>query len=94
MRDEDDYMEVWPHDKKNILASCDAWTQSNKEAGIWSPEWIPAKLLILEENGNVFLANLINLSIFPHLIEYRPIFLPAADVPGWLPFGSDFEKFR
>lgn len=87
LSEEDDQMEVWPHTQKTILASCEAFCQINKDAGHWAPEWIAAKLLILEEQGNVYLANLINVPFFPHLIEYRPVFLPESDVPGWLPTG-------
>ena len=84
-------MEVWPHDNKIFLASCDAWCQINKEPSVWEPEWIAAKLLVLEEQGTVFLANLINLPFFPHLIEYRAVALPEADVPAWLPYGTCSE---
>jgi hypothetical protein len=85
LEDEDDYMVVWPHESKQVIASCDAWCQINKEPGIWAPEWVVAKLLVLEEQGSVYLANLINLPFFPHLIEYRPVFLPEDALPGWLP---------
>ena len=84
-------MEVWPHESKTILASCDTWCQINKEPGVWEPEWIAGKLLLLEERGGVYLANLINLPFFPHLIEYRPVWLPEADVPAWLPHAPRSE---
>lgn len=85
LNEEDDLMEVWPHEQKNILANCEASCQINKEPGIWAPEWVEAKLFVIEEKGHIFLAKMISNPIFPHLIEYRPVFLPEADVPGWLP---------
>lgn len=78
-------MEVWQHQEKQVLGTCPAWCQINKWPGSWAPEWVPALLLLIEEAGEVFLADLINLGRFPHIVEFRPVVLADEDEPGWLP---------
>lgn len=78
-------MDIWQHHEKQVLGSCPGWCQINKWPGSWAPEWVPALLLLVEEAGEVFLVDLVNLGRFPHVVEFRPVVLADEDEPGWLP---------
>lgn len=84
-RGENLHMDVWQHEEKQVLGSCQGWCQINKWPGTWIPEWVPALLLLVEDQGELMLADLVNLGRFPHLVEFRPVYIADEDAPGWLP---------